>query len=295
MRRNKVRDFLEFCLFYLFYIIVCLLPKWIVFKFGEVIAEVVFRRRKNVLVSNIKLAFNEKLDPEVIYKEVKSNISRSIIEVMRLVWGKDKEILSNININGKEYIDEVLKKEKGAILMGAHFGNFLLLNIFLRAVLNYPIAVVVRDFENPYLAKFSDWAREKVYKIETIKDKPKRECAIKCINALRENKLVVILIDQNASRRDIYVPFFGREVPTYRGIITISKRTKAPIIPIFIKREEDSKFTVFVEKPIYFEDNDFSLDVLKSQLTYLTKICEDYIRKYPNQWWWFHRRWRKAK
>jgi KDO2-lipid IV(A) lauroyltransferase len=102
-------------------------------------------------------------------------------------------------------------------------------------------------------------------------------------------------IDQNAAPDDPWVEFFGWYVPTFRGPVVFSLRTGAPVLPMFMIRQPDNRLLLKIEPPVTLIQTDNKEQEIKKNITFLTKITENHIRQYPEQWWWLHRRWKKAK
>ena len=131
--------------------------------------------------------------------------------------------------------------------------------------------------------------------IRVIPDKPSRVCVQQSIRCLKENGILFLLTDLNVSRGGVYVDFFGQMVPTFKGPVVLAMRTGAPVLPVFIVREGVSRHRLIIEPPV---DLDLTGDKDRDIFTYLSRlsaISESYIRRYPDQWWWIHRRWRKAR
>lgn len=105
---------------------------------------------------------------------------------------------------------------------------------------------------------------------------------------LRENKVVGILGDQKAGTSGILVEFFGRLVWTPTGAITLSRHTGAGILPIFMVRENGPFHRVEIGDELQVSGKN------SYPLKEFNNILEKYIREYPSQWLWFHRRWKAS-
>jgi len=241
---------------------------------------------------NLKLVFGkEKKERELkkIWKEMLENIVLGSMELIHCESFRDHRI----EIEGIENLDRYLSQGKGVIGFSGHFGNFVLLCCKLSSM-GYPFKVITRDPHNKRIAYFLNDLKRRAG-VEFIPDKPKRECVRRSIQCLKENGILLLQIDQNASSRDgIYVEFFGRNVPTFPGPVILSLRTGAPIIPMFIHREKGLQHKLIIEKPVSLSRSDDREKDLKENITRLNKILERYIRLSPSQWWWVHNRWKKA-
>ena len=107
------------------------------------------------------------------------------------------------------------------------------------------------------------------------------------LRTLKNNGVLYLAADQVASKREIKVPFFGENVPTFRGPVVLHYRTGAPLVPIYSFRE-DGKNKAVIAEPL----NDLTGD-LEKDLTFVNKTLERIVCLHPESWFWFHRRWKK--
>jgi Kdo2-lipid IVA lauroyltransferase/acyltransferase len=175
----------------------------------------------------------------------------------------------------------------------AHLGNFPLMNVRLVNE-GYPLSLVARDPENPRLARMITSYRDAVG-MESIPDKPRMACVSKSLKALKQNRILSLQIDQNAPATECWVDFFGYLVPTFKGPVIFSLRTGAPILPMFIIRNQDSFHKIIIHPPFQPSITGNVEQDITSNIARLTKIVEAAIREYPEQWWWIHRRFKRAR
>ncbi len=267
--------------------------------YGEKIGLLVYHlypKRRKIALNNLSLALGkEKTTQEIdqICRETFKNIAKDMAEMGRCLDYDETYLKNFIRLEGKEHLDQALAQGKGAIALSAHFGNFPLM--CLRLVKEgYPFLVVARDPENPKLARFIDSVRETLG-MESIPDKPRMTCVSRCLSALKQNRILFILIDQNAPTTEAWVDFFGYMVPTFKGPAVLSLRTGAPILPMFIYRETDRHHRILIHPPFELkESGNITQDILENTAR-LTKIVESVIREHPEQWWWIHKRFKRAK
>ena len=112
------------------------------------------------------------------------------------------------------------------------------------------------------------------------------------IHALRNNELIFIPIDQNFGTGGVFVNFFGQKAATATGPVILAQRTKAALIPCFILRQPLDQHRITFEKELELEEGKDPEDVILVNIQKLTNIIEAYIRKYPAEWGWIHRRWK---
>jgi KDO2-lipid IV(A) lauroyltransferase len=117
----------------------------------------------------------------------------------------------------------------------------------------------------------------------------KRRALPDIVDALRSGRIVGILLDQNASRREgVFVPFFGVPASTSKGMALIALRTGAPVLPVFIRRRPDGRHVVDAGPPVPVPADG---DVVAFTRAF-NEAIEAAIRRAPEQWFWLHRRWK---
>ena len=250
-------------------------------------------RKKRLILQNLNLAFGKEKDEKEINKiadECFNNFEKGMVE---LIWFLDRQelIREKVAIVGKEHLERALKDGKGAILVSAHFGNFILM--YLRMVQEgYKTNVIMRRMRDAAFEKYISEFREKSG-IRTIYDLPPRQCIQNSIKALRNNELLVILLDQNyGGGGGVFVDFFGHQAATATGPVIFSNRTGAPVLPIFILHDGHGQHKIMIGPPIELDKNDDPSIVIQN-VSALTKIIERQIRQHPYEWGgWMHRRWK---
>ena len=252
-----------------------------------------YRRRGR---KNLTYAFGtEKSRPErdTLLRACMEDIGKNFMEVMHAFGLSAEQLRQKIEIVGTEHLDRARAEGKGVIAFSAHLGNFILIGPRLIAD-GYPFSVVARDPKDPQIAQFFRHMRER-FGIGSIPDKPKRECIVQCLKCLRDNGILFLQIDQNAAPDDPWVEFFNWLVPTFKGPVVFSLRTGAPVLPFFMVRQPDNRLKLIIEPQVVFEQDADKEEEIKKNVALLTRITEEHIRRYPEQWWWLHRRWKKAK
>jgi len=254
------------------------------------LAYLVIGRHRKVAINGLSIAF-----PKMSLKEKKriarfyfAFMAQSTFELISFV--KNPHYLENIRIEGRENLEKALEKKKGVLLLTAHLGNFPLM-LFKLAREGYPINIVARPMRDKDTDNYVTDLRTEGG-VKTILSYPRKVCIGGILNALRENEIVVIQVDQNFGTGGVWVKFFGKLAATPVGPITLALRTKAAIVPVYMIREGRGKHQLKIfpeEKPIIKEDRDETvlLNVIK-----LTRIIEGWIREFPSQWAWVHRRWK---
>ena len=260
------------------------------------LAYFLLRRMRGIAMSTLSIAFGKEksqAELEKICKDCFYNAGRGVIEVgvfaARPALIKEKFFFEG---NSRENLDAAFKEGKGVIGISAHFGNFPLMLLFL-AQMGYPTNAIIRPSRDETVEKSFQAARSRLG-LKTVHSYPRETCAARSLKVLRDKELLVILLDQNTgSKSGIYVDFFGQKSGTATGPIIFAMRTGAPLLPIFTLRRGDSDtHTLVVEKHFYLEQKASDEETIQYNVQKLTNIIEGYIRKYPAEWGWMHRRWK---
>lgn len=185
-----------------------------------------------------------------------------------------------VTVVNPEVLQQV--RETGAILVGAHFGNWELMGI--RLALEFPIDFVIGQQENLKADQLLNLPR-KMFGIGLI---PLKNALRQVLLSLQNKRYVAILADQDAHENGVFVPFFGRPASTPRGPAVFAQHSRVPLIVGTIVRDSPCKFRVFLDRIPLPDNKNF---IYEYTAAYTRKI-EDYCRKYPDHWFWFHRRWK---
>jgi len=242
---------------------------------------------------SLKIAFGkEKTDAQIeeIIKKCFANFGRGMIEMIYFnehLFMTEKYVV----FEGKEHLDRALAQGKGVIAVTAHFGNFPLM-LMTMARQGYPTHIMMRHTRDPEIDKFLLRKRNEA-NLKTIFTMPRRQAVSDTFKALRNNEIVFILMDQHfGSEGGVLVDFFGRKAATATGPVVIAQRAGAPIVPMFIRREDKGVNKVFIYPPVELEQHEDQDQMIFANVTKITKIIEQQIRLHPHEWGWMHRRWK---
>ena len=115
----------------------------------------------------------------------------------------------------------------------------------------------------------------------------------KILRALKQKRMVGILLDQSARLdQGVFVNFLGRMSCTNKGLALMASKSGAPVIPTFGVRQKDGRYLLIFEKEIELKMSGDKNRDIEDNTALFTRAIEEYIMKYPDQWAWFHRRWK---
>ena len=119
-----------------------------------------------------------------------------------------------------------------------------------------------------------------------------REGAAKMLRLMRDGLHFGAMMDQKLNE-GVPIPFFGHDAMTATAPVEIALRTGGSIVPVRCIRYPGSRFRIEISPPLEIErTDDRKADAIKV-LGQINGIIEDWIREYPEQWFWLHRRWPK--
>jgi len=109
---------------------------------------------------------------------------------------------------------------------------------------------------------------------------------------LRANQFVVFPIDQDAGRDGMFVEFFGRQASTPLGAVRFARKTGCPIILGFCLRQQDGTYHLEMPGPVRVRADLPPAEAEREALSRMTSLLEEVVHRYPEQWFWMHRRWK---
>jgi KDO2-lipid IV(A) lauroyltransferase len=250
------------------------------------------RKQRRIALENLTIAFGEdKTERQIqqIAKDCFIFMAKAGLELL-FFMERPKLLKKRVDIVGKENLDIGLSRGKGVILVSAHFGNFPLMLSKL-SLEGYKTSGIMRYMRDERAEKFFMTKRRR-FGIKTIYSQPRRACVENSLRTLRNNELLFIPIDQNFGTGGVFVDFFGRKAATATGPVVLARRTGATILPCFILRQKDDTHKIIFEAPLNLAKGKTEQENIVINIQRLTDIIEFYIRRYPAEWGWIHRRWK---
>ncbi len=263
---------------------------WIGRRLGS-IAFFFNKKRRLIAYANLKAAFAKEKRPadlKSITKKVYQNLVQTFMEVLNLTKVNRKYVDSYVEVVNMERIRNASSSGRGTILLTGHFGNWELSSL-VSSVEGYPILVLAREQKMKRLNELLNRLRES----NGCKVIRKGISTKNILKALYEKNIVGILSDQDAGKAGVFVDFFGRPTSSHSGPMEMAKRTNSIILPNFIVRTKGPHHKLFLEEYIDFR-NSRPADDIKDNLQKFMKLLESYVRRYPDQWLWLHKRWKST-
>jgi len=289
-----MRQRLEYAAAWPFIKILGILPRPLARATGIGLAWVVYLlhvRLRQVGMRNLAMVFPEKSEAERarILRGEFASLGRQLAEVCQFPKYTRENVEQVVVYDGLENYQNAYARGKGVLFLTAHFGGWEL-SAFTHSLHGHWMHVVVRAMDNVYLDRLIRQYRTMHGNQIVEKDDFVRGL----LAAMRAGEVVGILMDTNMTPpQGVFVDFFGIPACTASGLARIALKTDAAVVPTFTiwdaaLRKYRLRFDPAVE---LVRTDDLEADI-KTNTQKFTSIIEEYVRKYPEQWLWVHRRWK---
>ena len=249
------------------------------------------RRLRRVGLRNLEIAFPEKSGAERkrIVRGVFTSLGRLLAEVCRFPDYTLENISQVAVYDGFENFERANQHGKGVLFLTAHLGGWEI-GSFMHSLHGHPLRIVVRPLDNPYVDHLVD-------KFRTLHGNTtfsKQDFARGLLAAMKAGETVGLLMDTNMTPpQGLFVDFFGLPACTASGVARVALHTDAAVVPAFtIWDPVLRKYRVRFDPPIELVRTGNDAEDVIANTARFTKVIEEYIRRYPDQWLWVHRRWK---
>lgn len=245
------------------------------------------KAHRKMAIANLTRAFPALSEREVtqLARRVFVNFGKSAMEFLRIPTMSPEEVSRRVTLVGEEHLRAAFAPGKGVLMITAHFGNWELMGAKLLQE-GYPVDVIARNSELPSTTAIINRIRE-----STGMRVFDRSELLAAMRGLKANRMLAILPDQH-DLEGIFVDFFGQPAKTAIGTAIIALRTGAMMLPVFTFRQPDDSIRVVFQPPfaaVPTGDRDADARALTQRII---SLIEAAIREAPDQWLWFHNRWK---
>lgn len=263
-------------------------------RFGKAVGRFLARRfpkLQRAARRNLEIAFPEmtEAEREKIVIGTFESLGRHLGFVSHFRKFRREDIRDLVEVVGKEEnFDPAYAAGRGVLFFTGHFGSWEVFNL-LPPAFGFGMNILVRRIDNPLVEQFVDSFRTRFGSVTLDKTRSAR----KMFRVLERGELLGILADLNAQEKEgVFVDFFGVPASTTVSIAKLALKTGAVVLPAFAVWEESrAKYVVYIEPPVEYEITGNDEDDIRKLTQDITRVVEKYVRKYPEQWLWVHKRW----
>ncbi len=248
-------------------------------------------RWRRTALRNLELAYPGSDPPwrAEIIRGCYRNLGRVLLALARAPRLTPATIGDWIEYEGFEHYRAAMAKGRGVLFLTGHLGNWEL-SVAAHALHGHPMRMLVRRLDNPLLDRLVERRRSMHGNSPILKQQAAKEA----LKALRANRAVGILADQNAAGEDgVFCDFFSVPARSTKSVALLAARTGAAVIPGFaFWNARRGRYVLRFYAPLELQDSgDREADVLVATQRCQAAI-ERAIREHPDQWLWIHRRWK---
>ena len=292
-KQGKVRTALEYAAARTVLTGLRLLPRTLAVATGRGLGRLAYKlegRLQRTGLRNLELAYPDMSQREraQILRGCFINLGRLLGEVSHFPRATPESLQQIIDCEGLENLEAAHARGRGVILFTGHLGAWELSSFALSAF-GYPMNFLVRRIDNPLVEQLIDKTRTR-FGNRSI---DKRAAARAMLRTLHAGGTLGILVDLNTQPHEgIFVDFFGIPASTTSGLASIALRTDAAVLPVFVPWDEQrQRFVLRIDPPITITPTGDAQQDVQQLTALLTSVVEKYVRGYPDQWLWIHKRW----
>jgi len=292
---------IQAALFYCLTLIPALIPARLSYRLGAAVGFIISRilpKRRDIAVDNISQALPylkthplwdpSSQDVETLARQSFENLGRSLLEACRLYHGQGDELIPRIELRGRDHYEAARIKGKGMLCFTGHCGNWELMGLAFGRLLGEG-AVVARRQNNPFFNRMVERMRMR-YDSRVIYTQGGLRSIL---TTLKKGHLVGMLADQAVLPAEgILIEMLGRKAWASKAPVIIAQKSGAPLVPVFIHREGELQVITFY--PEHEFSGDMSDEGIRKETQALSRYVENFVVAHPTQWYWVHRRWKRA-
>jgi len=277
----------------IFFRFIGLVPRKSAIRISGFLGKVLFlvdRKHRKIALDNLMYAFgHQKSTYEIRFlaKQVFINLVQVVFEVGWSLQLDERRLVKHFKMDGFRHLKKAYEKGRGVLVLTAHCGNWEFLAV-AGSMIEYPVSMVVRPLDFKPLDRFFINLRSRF----GGKIIPKQRSLRAILRSLDRKEMVVLLMDQNVDWYEgVFVDFMGHRACTSKGLALLALKTGAPVVSVFMVREKSGFRAEFGPEIFTVKTGDKQKDIEINTQEY-NRVIENFIRRYPDQWFWVHQRWK---
>ncbi len=249
-------------------------------------------RHRRIVLSNLRFAYPQWSSSKVrtMARRIFQNMGVTVLEICQLSFLSKNDILNRVCVKGEDNLVNAINSKKGIIFVSAHIGNWELSLLHCSYYIQSSIVLIARRISFKMLDRWIHRLRSGSGNLLI----DKKGALPSMVKALRKGGVLGLLVDQATTKAEgVNVKFFGHKVTATPVVAMLAIRYDCIVLPAFCVREKDNTYTLIYKKPLSFEKTDDLKTDIISYTQNLTDMIESVVREYPEQWFWFHKRWKR--
>jgi KDO2-lipid IV(A) lauroyltransferase len=255
------------------------------------VAWIAVPRLRQVGMRNLELAFPEWPEEkrESVLRRVYRNLGWQMAEFCQMRKYTRESSGAFVHYKGLEHYLAARARGRGVLIVTGHLGAWEL-SSFWHSLMGYPMSMVIRRLDNARV----DGLVNGIRCLHGNRVLHKDDFARGLISSMRKGETVGILMDTNMTPpQGVFVPYFGRQACTASGLARVARKTGAAVLPGFLLWEEsERKYVLHFGPEIAVKADGPDEEDAVTNTARFTAVIEDWVRRYPDQWLWVHRRWK---
>ncbi|KTD45675.1 lipid A biosynthesis acyltransferase [Legionella rubrilucens] len=253
--------------------------------------------RRRIVMANINQVFGNQLtlkQKKHLAKAFYGHLATSLKETLLLRFMSEKALKERVEVRGHEHMLNAVANQRGVLVLTGHFGSWEFAPI--GGVLNFKqfqgqFHFIRKTLGNKWIERmmFSRYYRAGLNVI------PSKNSLEQVCDALEQNHAVIFVLDQHAyveNRDGVAVEFFGKKAGTYRSLASFARHTGVPVVPAASHRLADGRHVLEFFEPLEWKDYGSTQESIYRNTLAYNQALERMILAHPEQWLWFHKRWK---
>jgi len=250
-------------------------------------------RHRRIVRRNLHFAYPDLSQKKIkkISKGVFQNMGITFLEICQIPYVPQKELVSRVKINGKEHLINAINSNRSIMIFSGHIGNWELGLQVISHYTNKELLLIAQNIKSKLL---NTW----MYKLRAGSGNiliNKKGAVPQMVRTLRKGGVIGLLIDQGTiASQGVEVQFFNKKTTATPVVAMLARRYNSIVLPIFCVRDKTGAITLQIQEPVLLVKTDNTENDAKKNTQIMTHRIEQAVRSYPEQWFWFHKRWKRS-
>jgi KDO2-lipid IV(A) lauroyltransferase len=271
------------------------LPPELIGRVGAVLGLVLYaldRSHRRIVFDNLGFAYPHWTRARIrrTARDVYRNLGTTLVEIVQLSCWTPEDLGKHVHVEGLAHLEKAVEQGRGIVVVSAHIGNWEVALAYAGGFLRLPLTAIVKRMRFGPLDRWLNRQRRRFG--TTIRYK--QRALPQMMAVIRSREALTVLIDQSKRSEGVPVSFFGAQATATTVAALLARRYRSPILPVFCVRSPKGRLTIKIGAAVELvRSKDLRAD-LQRNTQRLTDVVEEVVRAYPQQWFWFHKRWKHA-